>query len=120
MGFDIIVVVSLLIPLLALPWVWLTVPKGFIQPTWRSWLGFGSLSAVTLQTLAFITAFFVVAGIGGFDEKVQFGIAWMKINRISCLAIMLAALFGKGRLRLVAFFTAAALISFAAVVYEMK
>lgn len=122
MAFDVLFFLAMLVPLLALPWAWLTLPKGFIQPQWRSWVGFASLVAITLQTLAFIGAFFtigVVGGSTGFDEKVQFWIGWMKINRIACLAIMLAALFSKGRFRWASFSTAALMV-YAALVYEMK
>jgi hypothetical protein len=120
MGFDIVLVLSVLTPLLALPWVWFTLPKGFSQPRWRSWVGFASLAAVTLETLVFIAAALAVGRIEGFDEKVQFWIAWMRINRIICLVIIFVGLFGKGRFRWATLSTALALIFYAVFVYEMK
>ena len=95
MAFNGVLALLVLIPWLALPWVWLTLPKGFLQPTWRSWVGFGSLAAVTLQTLVFIGIIFASAGIGGFNQEVQFWIVWTSVNRMACFAIKVVALFAK-------------------------
>ena len=120
MVFDIFLAMSMLTPLVALTWVWLTVPKGFSQPRWRSWVGLASLAAITLETLAFVAAIVAVGRIEGFDEKVQFWITWMNINRIICFGIILVCLFGKGRFRWATLSTAVALLLYSGFVYEMK
>src|SRR5579864_8115410 len=110
MVFDILLLLSMLTPLFALTWVWITVPKGFSQPRWRSWVGLASVAAVTLEALVFVAAILAVGRIEGFGEKVRFWIAWMKINRIICFIIILVSLFGKGRFRLATLSTALALL----------
>jgi hypothetical protein len=118
--FVLITIASYFTPPLVLTWVWVTLPKGFVQPRWRAWTGFTSLVAVTLDTVAFVGAVMALGHIEGFNERVHFWISWMKINRIACLAAMLTSVIGKGRFRWASFSAALSLISAAAVIYEMK
>jgi len=119
-SFEFILIFSLCTPPLVLIWAWVTLPKGFVEPHWRAWVGFGSLVVITLDALAFIVAFVTVGMAGDFNQRVEYWLNWMKINRVVCLAVMLGSVLGKGRFRWASFCIAVALAFAAGVIFELK
>ncbi len=81
-------------------WVlWISQAERFRAPKWRSVVALVGLLAATLQVAVFILfeGYAVVAG--SFSYRARNIFVWGRVDSCICATALLAALFGKGRIR---------------------